>query len=1247
MSGSSTIERPGQFLGTERFVVQQKLGEGSMGAVYLAYDQERKARVALKTLRRVDASGIYRFKREFRALTDVHHRNLVGLYELFVEGDEWFFTMEYVPGVPFLDHVLGEHRPATPYAGDVRATRELRVAADEMGALFQTPMRDDVRLRGVMSQIAEGLMAVHAAGQLHRDLKPDNVLVTPDGRAVVLDFGIAVERVEDGLGTLDAGVMGTPAYMSPEQAAGGSVDEGTDWYAFGVMLFEALTSQVPFDGAYLEVLRSKQRVDPPAPSTLCSGIPEDLDALCLALLQRDPSHRPAGEEVLLVLGGEATAGRPSRDDASPFVGRDEQLQELRRALQRTDEGKTVVAFVQGATGMGKSAMVEHFVRGLSDDPDTVVLRGRCYEREAVPFKAFDSLIDTLSRYLRSTAVVATADVMPRDIEALAQLFPVLRRVEVVNRIKRRHRLPNDPHEVRRRAFGALRELLVRLSHQRRLVIYVDDLQWGDVDSARLITELISGHDAPAMLLVCTYRSGDVHGSPCLQTLFEHTRESTDVDIRQLNVGPLSNAEIEQLAEYLLVDDPDADLAGLAREARGNPYMLTELLEHYRRRQSDRAPIGTGQGVSLDDALSERLGRLPQGPASMLELIAVSGRPLRESILSALATPELNLHDTLQVLRDERLVRGVGSSDARALEIYHGGIRQAVLARMAPELVRNWHRRLADALEASGSTDLQALTEHLIGAEDFSRAGIHAIRAAVQATRTLAFDKAARLYELAVQYNEDEDAAWQQELRVHWGEALVNAGRSGMAAEVLLQAAQHADGADVCALERRAGTAFIQAGDFTRGYSVLQSSLSAYGISLSENAGQAVSRTLLLSERLRARGLGYTPCSEQTLTPQAVERLDAGFEIQRALILVQPVRAMPLVAEHLYECLDCGEPRRIAQAACAYYISVESTLGRAQRALGSLQLAESLAHELIDPRTRAEVAMARGWHYQSRGMFSPAILHLTQAEELFRNRCQGRSAEMRLCRQMLGRLYQQTGRLSDLRNVEQWAREAEEREDRVFSTHLRLLTILATLMDDDVERATRVLRQTEVALQEQRFGFSTILLALADIQLTLYSGDARSAGGLPHAYDADSPLWEIEPFRSDLAMLRAQLRVLSALGAEAPYDEEARVDAEASLAKLASYERDYYADHARLVRAALAHQRGNDAEAVRILEAILGDREQAGDGPIVLACARLRRGQLLGAEGITDVERARLELSGRGVNAPDSFVNLYAPGFRFE
>jgi serine/threonine protein kinase len=257
----------GELHGTGRFELRRYLGAGGFGVVYEAYDREHDAIVALKTLQQLGPGALYRFKQEFRALADIDHPNLITLYELSAEGEHWFFTMELVE-VDFLSYVSP---PAQP--------------ADSL------PSLDLDRLRDAFRELAEGVRALHQAGKLHCDLKPSNVLVERTGRVVILDFGLvaesdAVARAENNL------LVGTPAYMSPEQAGGLEPTPASDWYSVGVMLFEALTGRQPFRGSVREILEHKRRRDPPAPDDLVSDLPSDLKELCCRLLSRDRSDVP-------------------------------------------------------------------------------------------------------------------------------------------------------------------------------------------------------------------------------------------------------------------------------------------------------------------------------------------------------------------------------------------------------------------------------------------------------------------------------------------------------------------------------------------------------------------------------------------------------------------------------------------------------------------------------------------------------------------------------------------------------------------------------------------------------------------------------------------------------------------------------------------------------------------------------------------------------------------------------------------
>ncbi len=349
-----------EFRGTPRFRLAGRIGAGGMGVVYRALDTERNRLVALKTLSHCSPDMIVRLKNEFHALADLSHPNLVHLHELYSEHGHWFFTMELLEGSTFLEHVR-----ALP--GSAAATSW-----------------DEGRLRDALAQLASGLLALHEAHKVHRDIKPSNVLVTGAGRVVLLDFGLVsdVSPVPDEtLETNEFDIVGTFDYMAPEQCSSPQVGPEADWYSVGVLLYEALTGERPFTGRPLEVLMRKAHVEPPPPRRLQPSAPEDLSALCAALLAIEPGERPRGPEVLERLGAGAAA-RPSRRvaPAPPFVGREAELRLLEQAFARSRAGAASV-FVHGESGVGKSALVRAFRRHVAATaPEGLILAGRCYER---------------------------------------------------------------------------------------------------------------------------------------------------------------------------------------------------------------------------------------------------------------------------------------------------------------------------------------------------------------------------------------------------------------------------------------------------------------------------------------------------------------------------------------------------------------------------------------------------------------------------------------------------------------------------------------------------------------------------------------------------------------------------------------------------------------------------------------------------------------------------------------------------
>ena len=447
------------------YQITGELGRGGMGVVYRAVDEKRGAVVALKTVKRADPAAILRFKQEFRALADVSHPNLVTLHELTADGPNWFFTMELVEGADFLGFVRkGTDQPATVletteylpplYPSLPAALGKAQDAVGDTETLDVNPLRAGhgvsprrgfslspavlARLRIALLQLAEGIAVLHDAGKLHRDLKPSNVLVTKQGRLVILDFGLAADLGASGLHqSLLPYVLGTSAYMAPEQAAGQAVSPASDWYSLGSMLYEVLTGHTPFLGEAHQVLIDKQRFEPPAPSELAPDVPADLSVLCVDLLRRDPEARPTGRNVLRRLGSKTGEPRlpvsvpPTSRQLAPLVGRARELKALEIAFADVSQGRTVALYINGPSGVGKTALVRRFLDDLIDFDQAIVLAGRCYEQESVPYKALDSVVDALSHYLQRLPFLEAQALLPRDIRSLVRVFPTLGEAEAV------------------------------------------------------------------------------------------------------------------------------------------------------------------------------------------------------------------------------------------------------------------------------------------------------------------------------------------------------------------------------------------------------------------------------------------------------------------------------------------------------------------------------------------------------------------------------------------------------------------------------------------------------------------------------------------------------------------------------------------------------------------------------------------------------------------------------------------------
>ncbi len=1223
---------PEGFLGTERFKVVRRIGAGGMGVVYEALDTEKNAHVALKTLRTRDGESVLRMKQEFRTLQDIQHPNLVNLGELIEEDGVWFFTMELIRGVDFLKYVRPRwsdpdavspiadtgapllHTAPLPSFATVQLMNASKERAQEARAQGGAPrdaelVFDEARLRTAMAQLVRGLLALHGAGKIHRDVKPSNIMVTDDDRVVILDFGLATNFDRStGESDSDSSVVGTALYMAPEQALGGRVGPEADWYSVGVVLYEALVGVPPYIGPNLQVLMDKQRVAPSSPSTTWNGMPADLDELAMELLRFDPTQRPSGRAIQRRLGIAADAmAEPisTRSQSSPFIGREQELETLASAFAAVQDRQQVTVYLHGESGIGKSALVRAFTRRFTMDDQVVVLAGRCYEREAVPYKAVDGIIDELANYVQRLPEAFAAALTPQWADLLLQVFPVLSRVHVFANTPRRP--VRDAQEQRARLFSALRELLARLCDRRTVIVAIDDLQWADADSLALLSELLRPPDAPPFLFLASWREAGEDPSGIRARL-----ENLPGEIRQIAVQPLPTAQTTELAKVLLARSgvsPNRALE-IAREANGHPLFVDELVRYTAVRDRDAAPI---QHFSLVEALGNRLAKLEAGPMRVLELLAIAGAPLDQETCSHAAGIAVGSFTQVAAqLRTQNFARTTGVRKLDRIEPYHDRVRDTVLSGLDTGRRKQLHGDLARALDASGRADHEALAVHHAGAGHHEEAAAHAAEAAASATKIFAFDRAARLYQMAIELAPPGPKV--REIQVALGAVLAKAGRGGEAGRALLAAAVGAPVAEALDLRARAVQALLHAGQLEQGIAELRAVLATQGVAYPETSRKALLSIVAQRALLSVRGLGFKERDATEVPQSQLAQIDVQYYAATTLAPIDNIRGHSFQVRGFRLALRAGERYRIARSLVteAGYLALGG--GRSiAKGDALLATAEELGSRVENPHLRSLLVAGRATAAFLKGQYALSIDRAHEALATAQKHGMSEFAEVNLMYQWIGEALHWVGRFPELEEfLMRSIRDGEERGNHYLSTTLRTAALPFVRLAADDSLAAR--QEVKTALERwtpQRFHVQHMYALRAEAQIDVYEGNGRGAlDRLAREWKeaSQSLVLRISYARTILLDVRARAALRAAVGAA---DQAALLAAALADARtIAGDKRSWSAPLATLIHACVAAVRGDKATATaRFAEAATGF--DAASMALHAAAARRRLAELSG------------------------------------
>lgn len=1229
-----------------RYEIHEQIGEGGMGVVSRAFDHEKNMEVALKKLLGPDPAALLHLKTEFRAPSRILHRNLVKLYELGADSGEVFFTMELIRGVHFLEHVRGDARPASD--GPARPLRE----------------PDLNRLRRALDQLVEGLSFLHAEGKaVHCDVKPSNIMVDESGRVVILDFGlITLLRSQPSVTHPKEPPFGTVAYMAPERFSEGPITPAVDWYSVGVLLYEALTGQLPFAGDRAPIAQLRGKLI--RPRELIPDVPDDLDELCVDLLHRNPRVRPTAEVIVERL----SRGRTPRISAPPaltdvFVGREQALRDLRRVFAEALGERPVTALIRGSSGIGKSALARQLANEVAYLHDAVVLEGRCYERESVPFKGFDSIVDELMKHLLGLPPEKAAELLPPDAKLLAQIFPVLTQVPAIEGLAADARSAPDQRELRTRAFTALREILLRIRAANPVVLVLDDAQWGDRDSADLLSNLLSQPTPPALMLIACARDGNLSESPLLDTLLKpFLKKSPEHAVLELQLEPLSHTEACHLTEALLESSDDPALPeAIARDAAGNPFFVRALVQHARFSHAVHPAPSAPGGLTLEDVLRANITHLSADERRLLEVIAVAGHPiLCQVALSAADHTGAPGADAIARLYQLSFIAIGGSEPASWVEPLHDRIRETVAAGLPIAARRAIHRALARAFEAQPDSDPQSLVEHYHRAGDNDRAGQLALAAAERAARTLAFNRAATLYTMALELNATPEARWT--LLEARGEALAHAAKSREAARSYALAAEDLEASsplDVRALDlrRRAAEQHLKSGNIMEGLAVLRGVLKALGAAYPESPRMVLADVAFQRGLLWLQGLDLQRRDASAIQARERVELETYWSASLGLSMADSLRAAYFGLLHERLALKLRDPINVARALSSRVARLASEGGAANRRVCGdvLKVAEALARTVDDPYIHMLFYFCAGVAAYFSNEFRRAVELCDMTERIARESCTGVAWEVSSA-QLIGLwALAYLGELPELhRRLSRLLKEALERDDIFAATGLRIglpgMALLAADRPDEAEQQAVLAMQrwTTEAFHSQHY-FDLVGRA----QIDLYRGDAwRAFQRVEEAWPnvEAALLLRLQSVAVELRHLRARCALAAAQApSPPPAAHRAKIPDRRALLNLARAQMRHIKGDlpwcdplAGLLKAGVENLNGRAAQAISALEKAAEQFDRI-EMHLYATAARLRRAELLGGRGSAAFQASAAWMHERGIASPSRMADVLVPG----
>ncbi len=696
----------------KRYVLHDLLGQGGMGAVYRVTDRLTGQDVALKQVitfgdSSADTPGSdsdfhLALSDEFRTLASLRHPHIISVLDYGFEERQPFFTMELL------------EQPRTLLAAGQQADRGTRI--------------------GLLIDLLQALVYLHRRGVLHRDLKPGNILITPDGTLKVLDFGLSLAGAHS-RSNVHESTGGTLAYMAPELFAEEVASVASDLYAVGVIACELLAGHHPFNQKNVALLINTVLSGPPD----LSGLSEPMIPVVERLLAKNPADRygSAAETIEAVclaldypLPAETLAIRESFLQAARFVGRQDELNQLKTALDGVMKNQVGVPrawLVAGESGVGKSRLMDELrIRALVRG--ALVLRGQAVTKGSLPYQLWREPLRRLSLSIamddEEASVIKT---LVPDIDLLLERpIPETQALEAQTSQSRFIKVVSD--------------LFCRVDQPT--VVMLEDLQWAGDENLELLNRLIVLTADLPLLFIANYRDDE---RPELQQILR--------DMRVLKLRRLDQTSIGELSESML-GAPGRHpriIHLLQRQTEGNVFFLVEVVRSLAEQAGQLDRIADADlndkllPVGIQDVFQRRLNRIPEADHPLLQLAALAGRELDLDVLRHLSPDcegwleRCNLSAVLDVEQDR-------------WRFAHDKLREYQLSTIAATELPGLHRHLAETLEQVHPDDparIPAMAHHYQQAGLREKAISYLIRAGDLAKDSFANREAIRFYQAAL------------------------------------------------------------------------------------------------------------------------------------------------------------------------------------------------------------------------------------------------------------------------------------------------------------------------------------------------------------------------------------------------------------------------------------------------------------------------------------------------------------------